>query len=377
MIRAIFWFSVFGVFFAYFGYPLCLSAIGLLRNRRVDRRPLEIPVSMIITAYNEEKRIASKLENTLGLDYPPDKLEIIVASDGSTDRTHAIVDGFKARGVRMLALERRQGKEHAQKQAVQIAHGELLVFSDVATHLDPQGLRRIVANFADPTVGCVSSEDRLLGQDGKPAGEGMYVRYEMWLRRLESRVNSLVGLSGSFFAARREVCKDFSSEMQSDFRTLLNSIKLGMRGICDPQVIGYYQDISNPKNELDRKIRTVLRGLTVFFKHIELLNVFRYGLFSWQLLCHKLIRWLVPLFMTAALSSNFLLAWSSGFFLALFVFQVIFYAVAAAVTLGSGKTNRVALKLPSYFLTVNVAILLAWCRYLKGERVVMWEPSKR
>jgi cellulose synthase/poly-beta-1,6-N-acetylglucosamine synthase-like glycosyltransferase len=375
--RAIFWFSVCGMFFAYFGYPLCLWAIGLLRSRRVDRRPLEIPVSMIITAYNEEKRIALKLENTFGLDYPPDKLEIIVASDGSTDRTHAIVDGFKARGVRMLALERRQGKEHAQKQAVQIAHGELFVFSDVATRLEPQGLRQIVANFADPTVGCVSSEDRLLGQDGKPAGEGMYVRYEMWLRRLESRVNSLVGLSGSFFAARREVCKDFSSEMQSDFRTLLNSIKLGMRGICDPRVVGYYQDISNPKNELDRKIRTVLRGLTVFFRHIELLNVFRYGLFSWQLLCHKLIRWLVPLFMAAALFSNFLLAWSSVFYLVLFGFQVIFYAVAAAVTLGSGTTKSMALKLPSYFLTVNMAILLAWYRYLKGERVVMWEPSKR
>lgn len=377
MMRAIFWFSVFGVFFAYFGYPLCLSALGLLRSRGVDRRPLEVPVSMIITAYNEEKRIASKLENTLGLDYPRDKLEIIVASDGSTDRTHAIVNGFEASGVRLLAIERRQGKEHAQKQAVQIAHGELLVFSDVATRLDPHGLRQIIANFADPTVGCVSSEDRLLGQDGKPAGEGMYVRYEMWLRRLESRVNSLVGLSGSFFAARREVCKDFSSEMQSDFRTLLNSIKLGMRGICDSQAIGYYQDVSNPKRELDRKIRTVVRGLTVFFRHIELLNVFRYGLFSWQLLCHKLIRWIAPLFMVAALVSNFLLSWSSGFYLVLFGLQIFFYAVATAVTLGSVPPNSVALKLPSYFLTVNLAILLAWCRYLKGERVVMWEPSKR
>ena len=161
-------------------------------------------VTLVITAHNEEKRIASKIENTLALTYPRERIQIIVASDGSTDGTNAIVAGRREEGIELLALRERGGKESAQKEAVAAARGDIIVFSDVATILDPWGLERIVSGFADPTVGCVSSEDRLIGKDGRPSGEGMYVRYEMWMRRLESRVNSLVGLSGSFFAARRQ-----------------------------------------------------------------------------------------------------------------------------------------------------------------------------
>ena len=130
-------------------------------------------------------------------------MQVLVASDGSTDATNAIVRSYADRGVELLDVVYRAGKENAQKEAVQYARGDVIVFSDVATILEPRGLLEIVANFADPSVGCVSSEDRLIGQDGKPSGEGFYVRYEMWLRRLESEVHSLVGLSGSFFAARK------------------------------------------------------------------------------------------------------------------------------------------------------------------------------
>jgi len=136
----------------------------------------------------------------------------------------------------------------------------------------------------------------------------------MWLRRLESRAGSLVGLSGSLFAARKEVCEDFSGEMQSDFRTVLNSMKMGLRGVSDPLAVGLYQDTANQKREWDRKIRTVLRGLTVFFRHLDLLNSFRYGLFSYQLLCHKLLRWLVPLLLFMALVSNAVLYYRSFIF---------------------------------------------------------------
>lgn len=377
MIELLFYFSLFHIFFAYFGYPLVLILVGMLRHVKVNRESIFPAVTMIITAYNEEKRIAEKLENTLAQNYPKDKLQVLVASDGSTDSTNQIVMGYADRGIMLLPVAERRGKENAQKEALTHARGDILVFSDVATRLDLGGLKQLVDNFADPAIGCVSSEDRLVRKDGKPAGEGLYVRYEMFLRRLESRVNSLVGLSGSFFAARKEVCRNFSADMQSDFCTLLNSIKLGMRGVCDPDAIGYYLDVSDPGKETDRKIRTILRGLTVFFRHGEMLNVFRYGFFSFQLLCHKLSRWLVPFSMVAALASNLALASDSYFYFALLILQLGFYLVALVVACRLGTPKNIVSKLLSYFLTVNIAIMVAWWRYLKGERVVMWTPSER
>src|SRR5882672_703822 len=286
--------SVFLIFFAYLGYPVTLLVAGWVRGRDVKRAAVSPSVTYIVTVHNEEARIGDKLDNTLSLDYPKAKLQILVASDGSSDCTNEIVRSYCGQGVELLDIPDRRGKENAQKEAVQSATGDIIVFSDVATTMEAGGLRQLVSSFADPTVGCVSSEDRLLGRDGKPSGEGLYIRYEMWLRALESTANSLVGLSGSLFAARKEVCEDFSGEMQSDFRTVLNSVKLGLRGVSDPLAVGLYQDAADPKREWDRKIRTIIRGLTVFFRHVELLNIFRYGMFSYQLFCHKLLRWMVP-----------------------------------------------------------------------------------
>ncbi len=288
--KVVFALSLFMVFHAYFGYPLSLLILQKKGRKRHTRERVTPTVTLIITAFNEEKRIREKLENSLQLDYPSGKLQIMVASDGSVDQTNELVRSYDDKGVELLEVLSRGGKENAQKEAVAHARGEIVVFSDVATILEPQGLIEIVSNFADPSVGCVSSEDRLIGQDGKPSGEGFYVRYEMWLRRLESQVNSLVGLSGSFFAARKEVCQDFSGDVQSDFRTLLSSMKMGLRGVSDPKAVGCYLDIADEKREFERKVRTVLRGQTVFFNHLEFLNIFRYGLFSYQFFCHKLMR---------------------------------------------------------------------------------------
>lgn len=368
---------IFLIFFAYLGYPLSLYLISMLRRREVRRAPITPRVTFIITAFNEEKRIRQKLENTLALTYPAELLQIVVASDGSTDGTNDIVREFAAQGVRLLEVEKRGGKENAQREAVAIAEGDVLVFSDVATVIDPGSLAYMMANFADPSIGSVSSVDRVVGRDGRPCGEGAYVRYEMWLRDLEGRVNSLVGLSGSFFAARKEVCRDFSPDMQSDFRTLLNSMRLGLRGVSDGQVIGHYQDVADNSREFDRKVRTVLRGLTVFFKNLEFLNVFRYGLFSYQFFCHKLLRWLVPLFLAGALLANAVLAPVHPLYLVLFLLQCAFYLLGLIGWCSPPLATRIPVKIPLYFITVNLAIAVAWLRYLRGNRLVMWTPSQR
>ncbi len=376
MLSFFFWLFLFGVFYAYFGYPISLILIKAFGRREVQKGAHEASITLIITAFDEEKRIREKLENSMALEYAKDKLQILVASDGSTDATNEIVRSYADKGVELLEVLNRGGKENAQKEAVACARGDIFVFSDVATILEPHGLLAIVANFADPTVGCVSSEDRLVDQDGKPSGEGFYVRYEMWLRRLESSVNSLVGLSGSFFAARREVCQDFSGDVQSDFRTLLSSMKFGLRGVTDSTAIGYYLNIVDEKKEFDRKVRTVLRGLTVFFRYLEFLNILKYGLFSYQFFCHKLLRWLVPFFLLAALVSNILLAASLGkVFLILLFMQLLFYGVG--IYGWATQSLKGIMKIPMFFMTVNLAIAVAWFKYLVGKRVVLWTPSER
>ncbi len=377
MMESVFFGSVFLIGFAYFGYPLTLVAIDWVRGRKVQTGTALPQVSFVVTVHNEERRIQAKLDNILSLDYPRNRLQIIVSSDGSTDRTNDLVRSYGDRGVELLQWEERRGKENAQKDAIKGATGEVLVFSDVATTMEPAGLRQLVASFADPTVGCVSSEDRLVGRGGETSGEGLYVRYEMWLRSLESRVGSLVGLSGSLFAARRTVCADFSGEMQSDFRTVFNSVKLGLRGISEPRAVGIYQDTADPKREWERKIRTVVRGLTVFFRHAELLNPFRYGLFSYQLFCHKLLRWLVPLWLILALISNVVLANSSIVYAALLAVQLSLYALGLIGLLQPKLQRAVVVRVPMYFLAVNASILLAWRRYLRGDRIVTWSPTQR
>jgi len=369
--------SVFLIFYAYFGYPLTLYLMTLFRVKNVHKAYVHYSVTLIIAAHNEEMRIRDKIENVLALNYPKRKLQVVVASDGSTDNTNAIVREYADQGIELLEIESRKGKENAQKLAVANSTADILIFSDVSTSIEPNGLKEIVANFSDSSIGCVSSVDCVFGQDGKPCGEGLYVQYEMWLRNLESRVSSLVGLSGSFFAARREVCLDFSTDMDSDFRTVLNSVKLGMRGVDDSKAIGCYPDVGDSKKEFYRKVRTVLRGMTVFFRNLELLNVFRFGLFSYQYFCHKLLRWLVPFFLLMAMVSNAYLAAHSWYFTVTLFVQLALYGLGFWGWYGLAASNSILVKVPHFFLMANFAVIVAWLGYLRGERMITWTPSVR
>ena len=374
----IFFGSLFFVGYAYLYYPLTIYLIGLKKCMVICKKDLDISTTVIITAFNEESRIENKLVNTINLEYSPGNIQIIVASDGSTDRTNVIIEKYQNSWVKYLCIPERKGKENAQREALKHARGEIIVFTDVSTILEKNAIKRIVSNFSDPAIGCVSSEDRVMGKDGKQSGENFYVRYEMWLRRLESRVSSPVGLSGSFFAARRSVCEDFSADMDSDFRTLLNCVKRGMRGTCDEEAIGYYLDLSDQRREFERKVRTVLRGLTVFFRNTEFLNIYKYGIFSYQLFCHKLLRWLVPFFLIILFVVNIPLAFLSTIYFALMVAQLLFYGVGVfSLFHDLYSSQRILIKIPVYFVTVNASILVAWFRYLTGQRVLIWTPSER
>ena len=376
MTEVLFWACAAFVFYAYAGYAIALYVLAAIFGKPIRRDDIEPDVSFIITARNEQVRIAQKIENTLAVDYPANRLEIIVASDCSTDDTHAIVEGYADRGVRLVISPVRGGKESAQKAAIAAARGDILVFSDVATRLAPDGVRAILRPFADPTVGCVSSVDRLIDASGQVSGEGAYVRYEMLLRSLESQLGSVIGLSGSFFAARRKVCDPWAVDLPSDFSTVLNTLRLGLRGISEPAAIGFYSNISDPRREYGRKVRTIVRGMTALAHHMHLLNPLRYGLAAWQLFSHKVCRWLVPYALIGMLIANAFLAFGSPFYAVLGVAQVVAYAVAASGMRDPDRLSKLR-RLLTFFVLVNVSILNAWHDAVRGRRVVVWDPSNR
>ena len=372
----VFWCCAGFVVYAYFGYPVILATLARWFSRPVARADVTPFVSFIITVHNEEKRIGAKLENTLELDYPRDRLEIIVASDCSSDGTHRIVEQYREKGVCLIVAPERRGKEFAQSSAIGATVGEILVFSDVATQLDRRALRAIVANFADSSVGCVSSVDKMIGEEGQPGGEGAYVRYEMWLRALESRLGSVVGLSGSFFAARRAVCSPWAVDLPSDFTTLLNSLRRGLRGISDPDSVGYYPDLADRKDEYARKVRTIGRGIVALKRNLEALNPFQYGLAAWQIFSHKLCRWLVPVALLGLIGANIALIERSSFYAAVAVGQGAAYAMAVVGMRNPDRLGRLG-RIMTFFVIANLSILHAWFNVFRGKHVVVWEPSRR
>lgn len=377
MLVILFWFAAVGAVFSYLIYPLILRLTprrhGTDRNHTHANTPPR--VSLIVTVHNEAHRIREKIDNCLALKYP--NLELIIASDASSDETDKIVQEYGGQGVKLARAEDRKGKEHAQLLAINHATGDVLIFSDVATSIPQDAIGGMVRYFDDPSVGAVSSEDRFVSRDGSVVGEGAYVRYEMWLRGLESDRAGLVGLSGSFFAARRSVCDEWDIYSPSDFNTALNSARQGLVAVTAPDVLGFYQDVADASNEYQRKIRTIIRGLTALSRHPEVLNPFRFGWFSFQVFGHKLMRWAVPWFLVLLFITSVLLANKGGnYFLALLV-QLLFYGVVVSGHVKPELRERAVVKIPYFFVQVNLAIARATVDFLKGRRMTVWVPSKR
>jgi hypothetical protein len=236
----------------------------------------------------------------------------------------------------------------------------------------------MVRYFNDPSVGAVSSEDRFVSRDGSVVGEGAYVRYEMWLRGVESDRAGLVGLSGSFFAARRDVCdQDWDILSPSDFNTALNSARKGMVAVTAPDVLGFYQDVADASREYQRKIRTIIRGLTALSRHMEVLDPFRFGWFAFQVFGHKLMRWAVPWFQLLLLFTSVLLAGKGGIYALALLGQLLFYGVVIAGHIKPELRERTLVKIPYFFVQVNLAIARATVDFLRGRRMTVWTPSQR
>ena len=315
---------------------------------------------MIIPVHNEASRIVRKIANTAALRYPADKIEVLFVSDGSTDGTISLIEANRtppmAPVMRIVELPRRGGKAAALNAGLERATNEILVFSDASIELEPDALQHIVRRFQDPEIGCISGEDRI----GEAGGEGLYGRYELYLRRLESSVHSIVGASGSFYAQRKAITHPFLEGMAPDFLSVLRTVDQGYRAVSEPRAVGYMSSTKDPSHEFERKVRTLIRGITTLMAHPRVLNPFRFGLFAFAMWSHKITRWLAPFFLVLLLVSPLWLV-GSPFYAAALTAQVLFYLAALAALWQWGGIHRsLPGKIALYFSSVNAAILAAW-----------------
>lgn len=379
-LERLFWFSIIIVIVITVGYPVILAFLVGLIGRRQLQGDAEPTVSVIIAAYNEDACIARKVENTLALDYPRERLEIIVASDGSSDRTDEITKSFSDRGVLLCSFPR-TGKTGVQNQVAKSAKGEILVFSDANAIYRPDAIRKLVRNFADPEVACVSGQ-LIYQTDGGGAGssERSYWGYEKFIKRRESDLSSLIGVNGSIYAVRRTDYVEIGNDLISDLVEPLALVRLGKRVVYEPEAISEEEASTTYKVEFRRKIRILTRSIQGLLYMRALLNPFRYGVFSFQLFAHKLLRYLVPLFLTAGVLSLATLA-ALGSYRPLFLLST--GTVMSAILVGrrsqlrhSNPMIRVC-HLLYYYLLVNYALVLAWVNILKGTRMILWAPERK
>lgn len=378
--KFIFFISLGIILYTYMGYLLILLLINRFKpERKVLKDENYTPsVSLIISAHNEEKVIRRKLEESLNLDYPKDKLEIIVASDASSDNTDRIVKEFSSKGVILVRQNQRRGKTSVQNLAVKKAKGEILVFSDATTIFRKDAIRKLVRNFKDPHVGCVAGEERFLKKDKGIFEEvSFFWRYEQILRENESRFNSLIGVSGCIFAIRKSLYEELDESLIEDFALPLKVILHKFRVVYEKEAVGYEEPAKDLKAEILRKARIICGGINVLFKMRNLLNPFKYPLVAFQLFSHKIFRWSSSVFMCMLFFSNMFLLKTSKLFLLSGILQIVFYSlIVVGYFLGKRFNLPKIFRIISHFFLVNMASIIGIFKFLKGERNTLWEPIR-
>ena len=368
----VFWISVGIILYTFVGYAILVGLLSRLLHNPVDRRPITPHVSLIIPAYNEAAVIARKLANSLGLDYPRDMLEIVVVSDGSDDDTVDIVSAYADQGVQLYHRPQREGKAAAINRVVPLVSGEILVFSDANTMLDLEAMRALVRSFADPEVGAVSGEKQVRG-----GGEGLYWRYESFLKRCDSALTSVMGAAGEFFAVRRELFQPTEKDaLIEDFVLSLRLVEDGWRVAYESAAVAREESSPTLAGDWRRRTRIAAGGFQAIVRLRSLLHP-KHGWVAWQYLSHRVMRWAVtPFLLPAAYVANGLLV-GNPFYRVLFLVQSLFYAgallgyVLSLLHIGSGPLHAVF-----YFCFGNAAAVAGFWRYITGKQPVTWAKAR-
>lgn len=356
------------IIYIYLAYPLLLFFLSKIVKKSVDKKEIYPKVSLIIAAYNEEKVIEKKILNSLEIDYPKGKLEIIVFSDGSTDKTDAIVKSYKNKGIKLFRYEGRKGKTYCQNESVKKAKGEIIVFSDANSIYDKLAIKNLVYNFNDELVGVVCGNLKYIKNNKNQ--EGLYWKLENFLKKKESSIKSCLGANGSIYALRKELYVNLNLDVISDFIEPFLIYKQGFRVIYDDKAF-CFENLDDNRAEFNRKRRIILRSWQSLKYIKDFLNPFKYGLYSIFLLSHKLFRWLVFFFLILLFISNL-------FLLDILIFRIIFYLqlIFYILSLSNLKSKNKILSIINYFCLINYASMLAFIDFLKGKKKLTWEVKR-
>lgn len=381
--ETLFWGSVAWGAYVYVGYPLLVALLGRLRRPAAGAgSPAEelLPsATLLIAAYNEEGALEAKLENSLALDYPA--LQIVVLSDGSTDRTDEIASSYASRGVELVRVEGRQGKTAAQNEGVTRTSADVLVFSDANSLYDPDAIRRLVEPLTDPTVGVVEGRrvDHApdVTETAATVGERSFRDYESWIKASESRFHTCVGATGPIYAVRRSAYVPLDPSEISDFlEPMMVNARHGLRQVFAPRAISREPLLSRGAQEFPRKVRIITRCLASIARHPSLWLPIRRPLTTWQLWSHRLLRWLFPIPLVVAFGASAALA-AMPLYGAAFVAQVAFYLLALVGHRRERAGSAPAwARYPYYFCLANLAAGVAIGHALRGRRFRVWSPER-
>jgi cellulose synthase/poly-beta-1,6-N-acetylglucosamine synthase-like glycosyltransferase len=392
VLKITFWILLFVVVYTYVGYGILLYLIIKIRRlfniggEVVIDAGYEPEVTLFIAAYNEKNYVENKMNNSLELDYPKEKLNIVWVTDGSDDGTPDLLKGYPNTTVHHL--DARNGKIGAMNRGMEFVKTPIVIFSDANTNLGKESVRRIVNLFSNPTVGCVSGEKRIVNKQSdvaSGAGEGLYWKYESALKKWDAELYSVVGAAGELFAIRTELYRHVEKDtLLDDFIISLRVAQDGYTIQYDPKAYAIETASANVKEELKRKIRISAGGIQAIVRLKSLLNIFKYGTLSFQYISHRVLRWtLSPLCLVLLIPSLFVLAYHDGIlnfglYTILFWLQLLFYAAALVGWFMENRSTRIKiLFIPYYFFIMNVSVILGFFRYINKTQSVNWERAKR
>jgi len=376
--QIVFWSTFLLCASTYFLYPavICfLSRRKPFTSLKDDRHPF---VSVIISAYNEEKHLEEKIKNTLSLDYPRDRFEILVASDGSKDRTVEIAERFSGQGIRILDFKENRGKTIVQNETVNMSQGEILLFTDAASLINREAMKNIVRHFADDRVGCVAGRLKYIDTHTNLTTEsqGLYWRYESSIRETESRLGRMIGVDGPLYALRRDAYTPLRGNIISDLISPLLVLASGKRVILEADAVAHEDPNLWAHQELKTRRRITLRALVGLREHKDLLNPFLHPSLASQLFFHKVVRWFVgPLVLLNGFACFIL--WNDPFYrFLLYGYAAFFLAAGAGSILDHFGKKGALFVAPYYFTLVNIAATLGIIDFLRRKQAVTWVPVR-
>jgi cellulose synthase/poly-beta-1,6-N-acetylglucosamine synthase-like glycosyltransferase len=362
--------------YVYFLYPVIITSLSRFLNKQFSKADIEPHVSIIITAFNEEQGIASKIENTLSLDYPNDKMEIIVGSDGSFDRTNEIVKSYESHGVRLMEFSSNRGKTMVQNDCVQIAKNDVIIFMDASCLCEPNSIRKLVANLSDLRVGAVAGRVEFIQslKNLTTESQGIYWKYEQMLKAAESKMGTLVGVDGPLYAIRKALYVSLNKDIISDLISPLLVIRDGYSVVYESDAITYEEATKHSVDEIRTRRRIVSRGFYGLSKYPELFHILRRPLLAWQIISHKILRWLVGVYFIVMLICSL-------FLIINFSYLIMFTGITTFLCFAyhGFKTQdhcKKVFAVPYYFILVNWAAMLGALDFLRGKKVISWEPLR-